>query len=160
MINKNNFFDVIIVGGGHAGVEAVLASSKMLCNVLLLTNKLDGLGDLACNPSIGGVGKGHLVKEIDAMGGGIGSFADSSGINFKLLNLSKGEAVQSTRVQVDRILYKMCVFKSLSKIDNLKIIQQTIIDLIIVNSICIGVISSDGNKFYCKTCYFNFGYIS
>lgn len=157
MINKNNFFDVIVVGGGHAGIEAVLASSKMLCNVLLLTNKLDGLGDLACNPSIGGVGKGHLVKEIDAMGGGIGSFADSSGINFKLLNLSKGEAVQATRVQVDRILYKMCVFNSVSKIENLKIIQQTIIDLIIVNSICIGVISSDGNKFYAKSVILTLG---
>ncbi|HIH2762456.1 MAG TPA: tRNA uridine-5-carboxymethylaminomethyl(34) synthesis enzyme MnmG [Candidatus Azoamicus sp. MARI] len=154
---KNNYFDVIIVGGGHAGVEAALASSRMLCNSLLITNKLDSLGELACNPSIGGVGKGHLVKEIDALGGGMGSFADSSGINFKLLNLSKGEAVQSTRVQVDRSLYKLAVFKTLSKIDNLKIIQQTVVDLIIKKNKCIGIVLSDGNKFYCKTCVLTLG---
>ncbi|HIH2763400.1 MAG TPA: tRNA uridine-5-carboxymethylaminomethyl(34) synthesis enzyme MnmG [Candidatus Azoamicus sp.] len=157
MFNKYKFFDVIIVGGGHAGIEAALASANMSCKVLLLTNKFDGLGDLACNPSIGGVGKGHLVKEIDAMGGGMASFADSSGINFKLLNLSKGQAVQSTRVQVDRSLYKLSVFNTLSNINNLKIIQQTVVDLIIKNNACVGVITSDSSEFYSKALILTLG---
>lgn len=157
MINKVNFFDVIIVGGGHAGIEAALAAARMTCNVLLLTNKIDGLGDLACNPSIGGVGKGHLVKEIDAMGGGIGSFADSSGINFKLLNVSKGQAVQATRVQVDRMLYKLAVLNTLSKMPNLKIIQQTVVDLVIKKDKCVGVITNDGSTFYSLTCILTLG---
>lgn len=157
MLNKSNYFDVIIVGGGHAGIEAALASANMFCKVLLLTTKLDGLGELACNPSIGGVGKGHLVKEIDATGGGMGFFADSSGINFKLLNLSKGQAVQATRVQVDRALYKLSVLNTLSRFDNLKIIQQTVIDLIVKKNKCVGVIVNDGTMFYSNSCILTLG---
>lgn len=157
-MNKTDFyFDVIVVGGGHAGIEAALASSKMGCNVLFLTNKIDNLGELACNPSIGGVGKGHLVKEVDSMGGGIGHFADSSGINFKLLNLSKGQAVQSTRVQVDKNLYKISVLKFIKSLNNIIIIQQTVIDLIIKNNSFVGLITKDGYKFYSKCCILTLG---
>ena len=157
MKSEDFFFDVIVVGGGHAGIEAVLAASKMGCKTLLLTNKVDSLGELACNPSIGGVGKGHLVKELDSMGGGIGIFADSSGINFKLLNLSKGNAVQATRVQVDRSLYKLAVVSVLSLLNNLKIFQKNVIDLIIKNNEVSGVVTHDGFKFYSKTCILTLG---
>lgn len=155
---KNNlFFDIIVVGGGHAGIEAVLAASKMNCKVLLLTNKIDSLGDLACNPSIGGVGKGHLVKEIDALGGGMACFADSSGINFKLLNVSKGQAVQATRVQIDRSLYKLTVISLLKKLNNLTILQQTVVDLIVKNNHILGVITQDGYSFYSQSCILTLG---
>ena len=124
---------------------------------MLLTNRLDTIGELACNPSVGGVGKSHLVKEIDAMGGGIGMFADSSGINFKVLNSSKGAAVQSTRIQVDRFFYKVGVNNFLAAISNLSILQQTVSDIIVNNDVINGVITDSKLKFYSKAVIFTLG---
>ncbi len=157
MILSFYYFDVIIVGAGHAGLEAASAAYKFSLSVLLLTNRLDSIGDLACNPSIGGVGKGHLVKEIDAMGGIIAQLADMAGINFKILNSSKGYAVQSTRVQVDRNLYKNSVNSFLKKLINLKILQQNVIDVIINNCVISGVVTDTGLKFYAKSVIFTVG---
>ncbi|HIH2762765.1 MAG TPA: tRNA uridine-5-carboxymethylaminomethyl(34) synthesis enzyme MnmG [Candidatus Azoamicus sp.] len=151
------YFDVIVVGAGHAGIEAAYASCRLGVSVLLLTNRLDSVGDLACNPSIGGVGKGHLVKEIDAMGGAIAQFADISGINFKVLNSSKGYAVQSTRIQVDRNLYKNAVNSFLSRLSDLNILQQNVIDVILKESSIVGVITDTGLKFYSKAVIFTVG---
>ena len=99
-------FDVIVVGSGHAGIEAALAAARMGCETLLLTHNLDTIGQLSCNPSIGGIGKGHLVKELDAMGGAMGAVTDEAGIQFRILNGSKGPAVRATRAQIDRQLYR------------------------------------------------------
>lgn len=151
------YFDVIVVGAGHAGLEAATAAKRIGVSVLLLTNRLDSIGDLACNPSIGGVGKGHLVKEIDAMGGVIAQFADMAGINFKILNSSKGYAVQSTRVQVDRNLYKNSVNSFLKKLIDLQILQQNVVDVIIKDCVISGVITDTGIKFYSKSVIFTVG---
>lgn len=151
------YFDVIVVGAGHAGIEAAYASCRLGVSVLLLTNRLDSVGDLACNPSVGGVGKGHLVKEIDAMGGALAQFADVSGINFKILNSSKGYAVQSTRVQVDRSLYKNAVNSFLSRLTNLNILQQNVVDIILKNSAISGVITDTGLSFYARSVIFTVG---
>ena len=163
MENKNlgvilkNKFKIIVVGGGHAGLEAALASSRMGVETLLITEKISGIGELACNPSIGGVGKGHLVKEIDAMGGGIGIFADSSGINFKLLNLSKGYAVQSTRIQVDRSIYKNIVSKYIGQIKNLSILQQSVVNIVIKNNSINHIITKNDIKIYCNALILTLG---
>ena len=106
-------FDVIVIGGGHAGTEAALASSRMGCKTLLLTHNIETLGQMSCNPSIGGIGKGHLVKELDAMGGAMALATDESGIQFRILNSSKGPAVRATRAQADRILYKAAIRRRL-----------------------------------------------
>ncbi|CAL4317436.1 tRNA uridine-5-carboxymethylaminomethyl(34) synthesis enzyme MnmG [Buchnera aphidicola] len=133
------FCDVIVIGGGHAGTEAALASSRMGYNTYLLTQKINTLGSLSCNPSIGGIGKGHLVKEIDALGGIMAIASDISGIHFRILNATKGPAVQSTRVQVDRILYKNFIFQTLFQQKNLNIIEDEAYDLIIKKKSIIGV---------------------
>src|SRR6056300_230680 len=141
-------FDVIVIGGGHAGTEASLASARLGKKTLLLTHNIETLGQMSCNPSIGGIGKGHLVKEVDAMGGIMARAADYAGIQFRTLNSSKGPAVRATRAQSDRLLYKSYVRKSLENQDNLWIFQQSVDDVILKNQEIKGVETQMGLKFY------------
>lgn len=141
-------YDVIIVGGGHAGTEAALASARMGVHTLLLTHNVDTLGQMSCNPAIGGIGKGHLVKEIDALGGFMALAADSSGIQFRILNSRKGPAVRATRAQIDRSLYKAVVRPTLESTENLSIFQQAVDDLIVEGEQINGVVTQAGLKFY------------
>src|SRR4030081_1547558 len=124
-------FDVIVVGGGHAGTEASLAAARIGCRSLLLTHSIETLGQMSCNPSIGGIGKGHLVKEIDALGGAMATATDEAGIQFRILNSSKGHAVRATRAQADRVLYRKAIRHRLENQDNLLIFQQSVDDLTI-----------------------------
>lgn len=140
--NFSNKFDIIIIGGGHAGIEAAYASSRMGAKTLMLTHNISTIGSMSCNPSIGGIGKGHLVKEIDALGGIMAHAADLSGIQFRTLNASKGPAVRATRAQVDRILYKQTVRQVLENQPNLSILQQTVNKLIITQNSITGVITN------------------
>src|SRR5215203_5231759 len=121
-------FDVIVVGGGHAGTEAALAAARMGASTLLLTHSIETLGQMSCNPSIGGIGKGHLVKEVDAMGGAMAIATDHAGIQFRILNSSKGPAVRATRAQADRILYKQAIRERLENQANLWLFQQAVDD--------------------------------
>ncbi len=135
-------FDIIIVGGGHAGIEASYISSKIVKNVLLITYNKNNIGSISCNPSIGGLGKSHLVKEIDALGGLMAKLTDLSGIQYKILNLSKGKAVQSTRVQIDKKIYKYYSNYIINNIKNITIYEDEVIDLIIDNNTVKGVITN------------------
>jgi tRNA uridine 5-carboxymethylaminomethyl modification enzyme len=144
-------FDVIIVGGGHAGTEAALASARLGASTLLLTQAIETLGQLSCNPSIGGIGKSHLVREIDALGGIMAIAADQSGIQWRVLNGSKGPAVRATRAQVDRQLYKQVIRKTLENQKNLKIFQQAAVDLILKQGQVVGVMTQLAIPFYAKT---------
>lgn len=144
-------FDVIVIGGGHAGTEAAMASARMGRQTLLLTHNIDTLGQMSCNPAIGGIGKGHLVKEIDAMGGLMASAIDQAGIQFRILNISKGPAVRATRAQADRVLYRQAVRTALENQDNLTIFQQAVDDLIVENDRVVGVITQMGLKFRAKS---------
>lgn len=144
-------FDVIIIGGGHAGTEAALSSARVGAKTLLLTQNIDTLGQLSCNPAIGGIGKSHLVKEIDALGGYMAKATDKAGIQFRVLNSRKGPAVRATRAQADRILYKAAIRFALENQPNLKIFQQTVADLIIEQDRVTEVITQTGIAFKAKT---------
>ena len=144
-------FDVIVVGGGHAGTEAALASARMGCKTLLLTHNIETLGQMSCNPSIGGIGKGHLVKEVDAMGGAMALATDESGIQFRILNSSKGPAVRATRAQADRILYKAAIRRMLENQPNLWLFQQAVDDLMVEGDRVVGAVTQVGIKFRSRT---------
>ena len=144
-------FDVIIVGGGHAGTEAALASARAGCKTLLLSHNIETLGQMSCNPSIGGIGKGHLVKEVDALGGAMAAATDESGIQFRILNSSKGPAVRATRAQADRLLYKQAIRTRLENQPNLWLFQQAVDDLQVEQDRVRGVITQLGLSFHAKT---------
>ncbi len=140
-------FDVIVVGGGHAGTEAALAAARMGQKTLLLTHNIETLGQMSCNPSIGGIGKGHLVKEVDAMGGAMAIATDEAGIQFRILNSSKGPAVRATRAQADRILYKQAIRGRLENQPNLWLFQQAVDDLIVEGDRVVGAVTQVGIRF-------------
>lgn len=144
-------FDVIVVGGGHAGTEAALAAARMGANTLLLTHNIETLGQMSCNPAIGGIGKGHLVKEIDALGGAMAKAIDRAGIQFRTLNSSKGPAVRATRAQADRSLYRLAIRSMLEHQANLTIFQQSCDDLIVEQDRVTGVVTQMGLKFKAKS---------
>ena len=146
-----DYFDVIVVGGGHAGCEAALAAARMGCKTLLLTHNIETLGQMSCNPSIGGIGKGHLVKEVDAMGGAMALATDEAGIQFRILNSSKGPAVRATRAQADRILYKAAIRRMLENQPNLWLFQQAVDDLLVEGERVVGAVTQVGIKFRSRT---------
>ncbi|HWS12898.1 MAG TPA: FAD-dependent oxidoreductase, partial [Rhodocyclaceae bacterium] len=140
-------FDVIVVGGGHAGTEAALASARAGCRTLLLTHNIETLGQMSCNPSIGGIGKGHLVKEVDALGGAMAAATDEAGIQFRILNSSKGPAVRATRAQADRVLYRQAIRRRLENQANLTLFQQAVDDLTLAGDRVTGVVTQLGIRF-------------
>jgi tRNA uridine 5-carboxymethylaminomethyl modification enzyme len=147
VLQHTESFDVVVIGGGHAGTEAALASARMSCTTLLLTHNVETLGQMSCNPSIGGIGKGHLVKEVDALGGAMAAATDEAGIQFRILNARKGPAVRATRAQADRVLYKQAIRRRLENQPNLRIFQQSVDDLHIEGDRVIGAITQIGVRF-------------
>ena len=150
-MNYPDLFDVIVVGGGHAGTEAALAAARMGQKTLLLTHNIETLGQMSCNPSIGGIGKGHLVKEIDALGGAMAAATDVGGIQFRILNSSKGPAVRATRAQADRVLYKAAIRHKLENQPNLWLFQQAVDDIILDGERVAGVVTQIGLRFNAKS---------
>ena len=150
-MNFPDIFDVIVVGGGHAGTEAALACARMGQKTLLLTHNIETLGQMSCNPSIGGIGKGHLVKEVDALGGAMAAATDEGGIQFRILNSSKGPAVRATRAQADRVLYKAAIRKKLENQPNLWLFQQAVDDIILDSDRATGVVTQIGLRFAAKS---------
>ncbi|MGH8707168.1 MAG: tRNA uridine-5-carboxymethylaminomethyl(34) synthesis enzyme MnmG, partial [Burkholderiales bacterium] len=144
-------FDVIVVGGGHAGTEAALAAARMGCNTLLLTHSIETLGQMSCNPSIGGIGKGHLVKEVDALGGAMALATDEAGIQFRILNRSKGPAVRATRAQADRVLYRRAIRSRLENQPRLTLFQQAVDDILLEGDRARGVVTQLGIRFRART---------
>src|ERR1700704_88078 len=140
-------YEVIVVGGGHAGTEAALASARMGRRTLLLTHNIETLGQMSCNPSIGGIGKGHLVKEIDALGGAMAIATDEAGIQFRTLNSSKGPAVRATRAQADRVLYRSAIRRRLENQPNLWIFQQAVDDLVVEGDRVVGAVTAISLRF-------------
>ena len=149
-MNYTDSFDVIVVGGGHAGTEAALAAARAGASTLLLTHNIDTLGQMSCNPSIGGIGKGHLVKEIDALGGAMALATDKAGIQFRILNQSKGPAVRATRAQADRSLYRSAIRQVIQNQPNLTVFQQAVDDLILQGDQVVGVVTQIGLRFAAK----------
>ena len=147
-MSKTQLFDVIVIGGGHAGTEACLAAARMGCKTLLLSHNIETLGQMSCNPAIGGIGKSHLVREVDALGGIMAQAADKAGIQFRVLNARKGPAVRATRVQADRALYKAAVRSALESQENLLIFQQAVDDVITDGDKVTGVVTESGLKFF------------
>lgn len=143
-------YDVIVIGGGHAGAEASLASARMGCSTLLITHSIDTLGQMSCNPAIGGIGKSHLVKEIDALGGAMALATDQAGIQFRVLNARKGPAVRATRAQADRVLYRNAIRTTLQAQPNLHIFQQSVDDLIVEGERVTGVVTQMGLRFHAQ----------
>src|SRR3989440_1217780 len=143
-------FDVIVVGGGHAGTETALAAARSGCRTLLLTHNIETLGQMSCNPSIGGIGKGHLVKEVDALGGAMALATDEAGIQFRILNSSKGPAVRATRAQADRLLYKRAIRLRLENQPNLNLFQQAVDDLLLEGDRVAGVVTELGARFFSR----------
>ncbi len=150
-MSSHTKFEIIVVGGGHAGTEAALAAARMGHKTLLLTHNIETIGQMSCNPSIGGIGKSHLVKEIDALGGAMGLATDEAGIQFRILNSSKGPAVRATRAQADRVLYRQAIRKRIENQPNLQVMQQGVDDLIIENDRVLGVITQLNIKIYART---------
>jgi tRNA uridine 5-carboxymethylaminomethyl modification enzyme len=150
-MNYPQEFDVIVVGGGHAGTEAALAAARMGCKTLLLSHNIETLGQMSCNPSIGGIGKGHLVKEVDAMGGAMALATDEGGIQFRILNSSKGPAVRATRAQADRVLYKAAIRRMLENQPNLWLFQQAVDDLMVEGDRVVGAVTQVGIRFRSRT---------
>jgi len=150
-MNFPDIFDVIVVGGGHAGTEAALAAARMGQKTLLLTHNIETLGQMSCNPSIGGIGKGHLVKEVDALGGAMAAATDEGGIQFRILNSSKGPAVRATRAQADRVLYKAAIRHKLENQENLWLFQQAVDDIILDGERAAGVVTQLGLRFSSKS---------
>ena len=146
-MNKKERFEVIVVGGGHAGTEAALAAARCGCQTLLVTHSLESLGQMSCNPAIGGIGKGHIVREIDALGGAMAQAIDLSGIQFRRLNERKGPAVRATRAQADRSLYRQAIRERLQRQQNLYLFQASVDDLLVAQNRVVGVTTSAGVDF-------------